>query len=219
VYAQLPYKTLRDFQPVTLAVLQPNVLVVHPSLPVNNVRELVALAKAKPGQLNYGSAGNATAQHMAGELFKLVTKTDILHVPYKGVPQAITDLLGGRVQLAFGSPVSILPHVREGRMKMMGTAQRQPSMPDVPTLAESGAPGYEFTGWLGMFVPKGTPRAVVDQLQAETARIVHSPEVKLLLNNGGTEPVGSTPEQFAASVKTELARYTKVAKEAGIKAE
>jgi tripartite-type tricarboxylate transporter receptor subunit TctC len=221
VYPDLPYRTLRDFQPVTLAVLQPNVLVANPSLPAKNVQELVALAHAKPGQLNYGSAGNATSQHLAGALFNQLAKVDIVHVPYKGVPQSLVDLLGGRVQLAYGSPVSILPHVREGKLRMMGvtTAQRQPSMPDVPTIAESGVPGYEFTGWLAMFVPKGTPRVAVERLQAETVRIVHTSEVKQLLNNGGTEPVGSTPEQFTATLKSEIARYTKVAKEAGIKAE
>ena len=221
VYTKLPFKTLRDFEPVTEAVLQPNVLVAHPSLPVRNVQELIALARAKPGELNYASAGNATAQHMAGELFNLVAKVRIVHVPYKGVPQAVTDLLAGRVQLAYGSPVSILPHVRDGKVRLLGvtTAQRQPSMPDVPTIAESGAPGYEFTGWLGMFVPKNTPRPIVNQLQTETARIVHLPEIKQLLNNGGTEPVGNTPEQFAAMLKTQIARYQQVAKEAGIKAD
>jgi tripartite-type tricarboxylate transporter receptor subunit TctC len=219
VYAALPYKTLRDFAPVTLAVRQPSVMVVQPSLPARTVQEFIALAKAKPGQLNYGSAGNGTPQHMAGELFRLLAKVDIVHIPYKGVPQAVTDLIGGRVQCAFGSPVSVLPHVRENRLRLLAvtTAQRSPNLPDVPTIAESGVPGYDFTGWLGLVAPRGTPRGIVDTLQRETARIVHEPDVKQLLTTGGTEPVGNAPDEFAAFLKSELARWTRVAKEAGIK--
>ena len=221
VYRDLPYRTLRDFQPVTLAVVQPNVMVAHPSLGVATVKELVALAKAKPGQLMYGSAGNGTAQHMAAELLKLLARIDIVHVPYKGVPQAMTDLIGGRVQVSFGSPVTVLPHVREGRLRLLGvtTAERAASLPDVPTIAESGVPGYEFTGWLAMFAPRGTPKAIVDQLQREIARIVHEPEMKALLASGGTEPLGNTADRFSAKLATEIPRWTKVARDAGIKAE
>ena len=219
VYAALPYQTLRDFAPVTLAVRQPSVMVVQPSLPARTVQEFIALAKAKPGQLNYGSAGNGTSQHMAGALFRVLAKIDIVHIPYKGVPQAVTDLIGGHVQCTFGSPVSVLPHVRENRLRLLAvtTAQRSPNLPDVPTIAESGVPGYDFTGWLGIVVPKGTPRSIVDTLQRETARIVHEPDVKQLLTTGGTEPVGNAPDEFAAFLKSELARWTRVAKEAGIK--
>ena len=221
VYPDLTYRTLRDFAPVTLAVLQPNVMVVQPALPARTVQEFIALAKTKPGQLNYGSAGNGTAQHLAGELFRVLAKIDIVHIPYKGVPQAVTDLIGGRVQCTFGSPVSVLPHVRENRLRLLAvtTAQRSRLMPDVPTMAEAGVAGYEFTGWLGMFVPAGTPRPTIDKLQRETARIVHESDVAQLLATGGTEAVGNRPDEFAASLKTEIARWTRVAREAGIKAD
>ncbi len=221
VYTKLPYRTLSDFDAVTLAVLQPNVMVVQPSLPVKTVKEFVALAKAKPGELLYGSAGSGTPQHMAGELFRLLAKVDIVHVPYKGVPQAITDVMGGRVHCAFGSPVSVLPHVRENRLRLLAvtTARRAASLPDVPTMAEAGVPGYEFTGWLGLLAPKDTPRAIVRQLHRETARIVNEADVKQLLVTSGTEPVGNTPEEFAALLKSELAKWTKVARQAGIKAD
>jgi len=219
VYTKLPYRTLRDFDPVTLAVLQPNVMVVQPSLPAKTVQEFITLARAKPGQLMYGSAGNGTPQHMAGELFRILAKVDIVHIPYKGVPQAVTDLMGGRVQCAFGSPLSVLPHVRENRLRLLAvtTARRAASLPDVPTMAEAGVPGYEFTGWLGVFVPKATPRAIIDKLHRETARLVHDLDVKQLLVTSGTEPVGNTPGEFAALLKSEIAKWTKVAKEAGIK--
>lgn len=221
VYRNLPYRTLRDFQPVTLAVVQPNVLLAHVGLPIRNVPELLAAARAKPGQYLYGSAGNGTAQHMAGELFKLLARVDLVHVPYKGVPQSITDLIGGRVHLAFGSPVTALPHVRENRLRLLAatTPRRLGSLPDVPTIAESGVPGYDFTGWLALFAPRGTPAATVQKIQREVVRIVHEPDVSQLLASGGTEPLGNTPEAFTALLKTEIARWTKVAQDARITAE
>jgi tripartite-type tricarboxylate transporter receptor subunit TctC len=219
VYEVPPYRTLRDFAPVTLAVLQPQVMVVQPSLPVRTLQEFIALARAKPGQLNYGSAGNGTVQHLAGELLNMLAKINLVHVPYKGVPQAVTDVIGGHVQCTFGSPVGVLPHVRENRLRLLAvtSAQRSPTLPDVPTIAESGVPGYGFTGWLGMFAPKGTPRSIVEKLQRETARIVREPDVKQLLAMSGTEPLGNTPDQFETSLKTEIARWTQVAREAGVK--
>ena len=221
VYEKTPYKTLRDLQPVTIAVVQPNVIVVNPSVPAKNVQELVALAKAKPGEINYGSAGNGSAQHMAGELFRLTAGINVLHVPYKGVPQATADLIGGRVHYIFGSPVSLLPHVKENRVRLLAvtTAKRAVALPDVPTVAESGVKGYEYTGWLGMFVPKATPKPLVDRLQADIARIVHESDVKQVIMSGGTEPLGNTPEEFMAKLKTEIPRWTRVAREAQIKAD
>jgi tripartite-type tricarboxylate transporter receptor subunit TctC len=221
VYEKTPYKTLRDLQPVTIAVVQPNVIVVNPSVPAKSVQELVALAKAKPGEINYGSAGNGSAQHMAGELFRLVAGINVLHVPYKGVPQATADLIGGRVHYIFGSPVSLLPHVKENRVRLLAvtTAKRAVALPDVPTVAESGVKGYEYTGWLGMFLPKGTPKPVVDRLQTDIARIVHESDVKQVIMSGGTEPLGNTPEEFTAKLKTEIPRWTRVAREAQIKAD
>lgn len=221
VYEKTPYKTLRDLQPVTIAVVQPNVIVVNPSVPAKNVQELVALAKAKSGEINYGSAGNGSAQHMAGELFRLTAGINVLHVPYKGVPQATADLIGGRVHYIFGSPVSLLPHAKENRVRLLAvtTAKRAVALPDVPTVAESGVKGYEYTGWLGMFLPKGTPKPVVDRLQTDLARIVHESDVKQVIMSGGTEPLGNTPEEFTAKLKTEIPRWTRVAREAQIKAD
>lgn len=221
VYEKTPYKTLRDFQPVTLAVVQPNVLAVSAAVPVKSIQDLVALAKAKPGQVNYGSAGNGSAQHMAGELFRLLANIQVVHVPYKGVPQATADLIGGRVEYIFGSPVSILPHVKDNRVRILAvtTARRALALPDTPTVAEAGVKGYEYTGWLGMLAPKATPRATVDALHADIARIMHEPDMKQLVTSGGTEPLANTPEEFTAKLKTEIPRWARVAREAGIKAD
>ena len=221
VYANTPYKTLRDLQPVTIAVLQPNVIVVNTSVPAKSIQELVALAKAKPGELNYGSAGNGSAQHMAGELFRLLAGIQVVHVPYKGVPQATADLIGGRVQYIFGSPVSLLPHVRENRVRLLAvtTARRAAALPDVPTVAEAGVKGYEYTGWLGMFLPRATPRPVVDALHADIARIVREADVKQLITSGGTEPLANSPDEFTAKLRVEIPRWARVAREANIKAD
>jgi tripartite-type tricarboxylate transporter receptor subunit TctC len=219
VYEKTAYKTLRDFQPVTLAVVQPNALAVHANLPVKSVQDLVALARSKPGQINYGSAGNGSAQHMAGELFRLLAKINVVHVPYKGVPQATADLIGGRVEYVFGSPVSLLPHAKENRVRLLAvtTPKRATSLPEVPTVAESGVPGYEYIGWLGMFVPRATPRAIVDRLQADIARIVHEGDVRQLITSGGTEPLANTSDEFTAKLRSEIPRWARVVKEAGIR--
>ena len=209
---------LRDFQPVTQVLSQSNVLVVHPSVPARSVQELIALAKAKPGQLNYGSGGNGTSNHLAGALFRLLADIDVVHVPYKGVPAALTDLVGGRVHYSIGSPVSTLPHVKEGRLRLLAvtTARRSPSLPDTPTVAEA-LPGYEFTGWMGLLVPVKVPRAIVNKLHADIVRVVQLPDVKQKLQLDAAEPVGSTPEEFSAHLKAEIARWTKVVKAGGIK--
>jgi tripartite-type tricarboxylate transporter receptor subunit TctC len=219
VYHKLPYDTLRDFQPVTQALSQSNVLVVHPSVPAKNVRELVALARSRPGQMNYGSGGNATSNHLAGELFKLLTKIDVVHIPYRGVPLAISDLVAGRVDYIFGSPVSTLPQVKAGKLRLLAvtTPQRTPALPDVPTIAEAGVPGYAFTGWMGFFAPAKTPRAIVERLHAETVKILGQPEIRRRLLIEAADPVGSSPAEFAAFLKEEIARWTKVAREAQIK--
>jgi len=219
VYRKLPYSTLRDFQPVTQVLAQSNLLVVHPSVPAKNVRELVAFAKSRPGQLNYGSGGNATSNHLAGELFRILAGIDVVHVPYKGVPAAIMDGVGGRVQFLFGSPVSTLPYVKEGRLRLLAvtTARRFRALPDVPTIAEAGVPGYEFTGWMGILVPARVPRRIVESLYAEVARIVELPDVRQRLLNDAAEPVGSNPAEFTAYLKSEIAKWTKVVKDAGIR--
>ena len=220
LYTRLPYDTLRDFQPVTQVLSQSNVLVVHPSLPVKSVQELIRYARARPGQLNYGSGGNGTSNHLAGALFQLLANIDVVHIPFKGVPAALTDTVAGRVQYTIGSPVSTLPHVKEGRLRLLAvtTPRRSPSLPDVPTIAES-LPGYEFTGWMGFLAPVKVSRTIVDKLQREAVRIVYLPDVKQKLQLDAAEPVGSTPEQFTAHLKTEVARWTKVVKAAGIKVE
>jgi tripartite-type tricarboxylate transporter receptor subunit TctC len=219
VYQKLPFNVLKDSQPVTQALSQSNVLVVHPSLPVKNVKELVALAKARPGELNYGSGGNATSNHLAGELFKLLAKIDVVHVPYRGVPLAITDLVAGRVQYIFGSPVSTLPQVKDGKLRLLAvtTPKRTPALPEVPTIAEAGVPGYAFTGWMGLFGPAGTPRPIVDRLHAETVKILRQPEITRRLRIEAAEPVGSSPAEFTAFVQDEVARWTQVARDAKIK--
>lgn len=220
VFTKLPFNTLRDFAPVSQAVTQSNLLVSHPAVPVKTAADLVALAKSKPGQLNWGSGGNATSNHLAGELFTLLAKIQVVHVPYKGVPYALTDTMAGRMQYTFGSPVSTLPHVKEGRLRLLAvtTAKRTPNLPDVPTIAES-VPGYEFTGWMGMLAPAAVTRPIVNRLYHEVARIVQLPDVKQRFLVDAAEPVGSSPDEFRAFLKAEIGRWTRVAREAAIKAD
>ena len=218
VYRKLPFNTLRDFIPVGQVVSQSNVLVAHPGVPVKSVQELIVYAKAHPGELNYGSSGNASSNHLAGELFRMLAKVNIVHVPYKGLPQAVTDLMGGRVQLVFGSPASTLPSARDGRLRLLAvtTPKRSPALPDTPTIAESGVPGYEFTGWIGVLLPVRTSNDIVVKLSREVARIVQMPDIKQRFAADATESVGSTPEQYAAFLKAEIERWTKVARTANI---
>jgi tripartite-type tricarboxylate transporter receptor subunit TctC len=219
VYTKLPYSTLRDFQPVTQVVSQSNVLVLHPSVPATSVRELIALAKARPGELNYGSGGNATSAHLAGELFRTLAGIKIVHIPYKGVPAALADTIAARVHFTFGSPVSTLPLVKENRLRLIAvtTPKRSAALPGVPTVAESGLPGYEFTGWMGFLVPVHVSRAIVSKLYGETVRVIQLPDVKQKLLLDAADPVGSSPEEFHAFLKADIARWTKVAKDAQIK--
>ena len=218
VYRKLPYSTLRDFAAVTQVLTQSNLLVVHPSVPARTVQELVALAKAKPGELNFGTGGNGTSNHLAGELLRMMTGIKVVHVPYKGVPQALNDTLAGRMHFAFGSPMSVLPHVKQGRLRLIAvtTPQRSRALPEVPTVAESGVPGYEFTAWMGVLAPKGTPPDVVRKFQQDIARAVFVPDLEQRISADAAEPVASTPADFAAFLKTDLARWTRVVKEAHI---
>lgn len=218
LYAKPPYNTLRDFQPVTQVLSQSNVLVTHPSIPAKTVPEFVGYAKARPGQLNFSSGGNGTSNHLAGVLFQLMAGIDTVHIPFKGVPAALTDTVAGRVHYTIGSPVSTLPHVKEGRLRLLAvtTPRRSNALPDVATIAES-FPGYEFTGWMGFLVPVKVSRSIVDKLHKESVRIVYLPDVKQKLQLDAAEPVGSTPEQFAAHLGSELARWSKVVKAGGIK--
>jgi tripartite-type tricarboxylate transporter receptor subunit TctC len=221
VYQKLSVSTLHDFLPVTQVVAQALVLVVNPAVPAKTVPELVALAKARPGQLNYGTGGNGSASHLAGELFRILAGMRVLHVPYKGVPQAVTDLLGGRLQYVFGTPESLLPLVNDGRLRLLAvtTLRRSPTLPNVPTIAESGVAGYEFSGWIGVLVSQGTSADIVRKLHQEIVRIIQLPDVKHKFAENASEVIGSTPAEFTAYLKSEIARWTKVAQDANIRVE
>ena len=220
LYAKPPYDTLRDFVPVTLGASLPNILVVHPALPVKSVRELIALAKARPGQLNYSSAGSGTSPHLSMELFRLMAGITLTHVPYKGTGPATVDLVAGQVQLSMPNVLTALPQIKGGKLRGLGvtSAKRATGLPDIPAIAET-LPGYEAIQWYGLLAPAGTPREIVNKVQAETARILVLPEVKARLAADGADAVGNRPEEFAAYIRTEIAKWGKVVKAGGIKLE
>ena len=217
----MPYDTVSDFAPVILAATSPNLLVVNPQLPVKSVSELVALAKSKPNSLSYASTGNGSSNHISMELFKTLAGVDIVHIPYKGSAPAVTDLLGGQVQLMFDNVPNVLPQVKAGRLRALATsgAKRTPLSPEVPTVAEAGVPGYELTVWFGLVVPAGTPRTIVQKLNAEVVRILAMPDVRERFMAQGVEPLGSTPEQFGEHIRSQMAKWAKVVQDAGVKAE
>ena len=221
LHKNLPFDPQRDLAPIMQLSSFPNMLVVYPGLPVKTVQDLVALAKSKPGALNYGSAGTATGTHLSAELFKYMTGTDMVHVPYKGGGAAMPALLGGQVQLMFSTTVTAMPHVRGGKLRAVAvtSGKRWPTLPDIPTIAESGVPGYDHTPWNGFLAPAKTPRAVIGRLNEEVAKILHAPDTRSIFTNDGAEPVGNKPEEFAAIIKSETAKWTKVVKAAGIKAD
>ena len=218
---KLPYDSIRDFTTVTQLSKFPNMLAAHPSTPVKTLQDVMALAKAKPGQVTYASAGVATGTHMTAELLRYMTKIDLLHVPYKGGGPAMTAAMGGQTQLIVATSVGLLPHVRAGKLRAIAvtSAKRSAAAPDIPTIAESGVPGYEHEPWNGMFGPAGMPKAVLAKVNAEVVRVLHAPEAKKVLEGDGADIVGNSPEQFGAVLKAEIAKWTKVAKAAGIKAE
>ena len=221
VQKNVPYDPFRDFEPVSLIASAPLLVVVHPSLPVTSVKQLVALAKAKPGQLNYASNGIGSSTHLATELFKVMTGTHMTHVPYKGLSPATTDLLSGQVQVMFSSAVAMLPHVKSGRMRALAMtgAKRSKAIPDIPTVAEAGVRDYEAGSWYGILAPARTDRAIVDALAREISNAVQSQELQERLNNEAVIPVGSTPAQFAAHIKNEHARVAQVVKSSGARFE
>jgi tripartite-type tricarboxylate transporter receptor subunit TctC len=221
IYSKLPYDTERDFAPVGLAAISPNMLVLHPSVAAASIKELIALAKAKPGQLHFGSSGGGGNTHLAGELFKMRTGSDIVHVPYKGTGPASTALLSGEVQMIFSSLPPALPQVRAGKLRAIAVTglRRSAAAPEVPTIAESGVPGYEALGWWGIVVPGKTPRITITTLSATLARVLKGEEAKAQLFKEGIEAVGSTPEFFAAHLSTEQQKWTKVIKEGKLKIE
>jgi tripartite-type tricarboxylate transporter receptor subunit TctC len=217
----LPYDPVRDFTPVTWATNSPNLLVVHPSLPVKSVRELIALARARPGELNYGSGSAGSTPHLAAELFRSMTGVQIVRVAYKGSGPALIALLGGELQFMFPSTGSANPLLKSGRIRALAVTSLEPTAlaPGLPTVAASGLPGYESASLLAVFAPAGTPAAIVQRLNQEMVKVLRSAEAKERLASAGVEAVGSTPEQFAATLKTEMARWGKVIRDAGIRAE
>jgi len=221
LYRKLNYDLIRDFSPVTQVTSGQYVVVVHPSLPAKSIRELIALARGKPGQLNYASAGSGNATHLAGELFASATRIKLVHVPYKGSGPAVTDLVGGQVQLMFANLVAALPQVKTGRIRALAvTGQtRAAAAPELPTVIEAGVPGYVVTSWFGVLVPAATPRELIMKLNAELARTMSAPDVRDRLAADGAEPTTGTPEQFGAFGRAEITRWTKVVKDAGIVAE
>lgn len=218
-YRKLPYDALRDLEPVTQVSSRGNVLVVHPSLPVSSVKELIALAKSKPGQLSFGSGGGSgSSDHLVGELLNLLAGVNITHVPYKSGPQAQNDLIGGRIQVYFGGIPVNLPMIKAGKVRPLGVslAKRSPALPDVPTLAEAGVPGYEVNVWYGLFAPKGTPRQVVAKISSDVSRQLKSPELQERLAGLGVDAAGTTPAEFKALFNTEIEKWAKVVKAAKI---
>ena len=218
----LPFDTLKDFAPVTRVSSAPGTLVVHASLPVRNVRELVRLAKSKPGQITYGSAGVASNSHLSGELFKVLAGIDMVHVPYKGSALASNALVSGEIVMGFSNAAATMPHVRAGRLKLLGvtTPKRSPFMPDVPTIAEAGVPGFENTVWSGVVVSAATPKTVISALHEPLSRTIQAPEFRERLAQDGAVPfAGDTPAEYAAFLKAEIEKWNKVVRQAGIKPE
>ena len=218
IYPRLPFDPIKDFAPVTLVATVPNVLVVNPEVPVHSVAELIALAKEKPGELNFASSGNGSSIHLSGELFKSMTGVDMVHVPYKGSGPAVVDLLGGQVEMMFDNLPSSAPHIKAGKLRPLGVTskERSPTLPDVPTIAEAGVPGYEALSWFGVLVPAGTPDAVVTRLQQEIAKILADPAMRERFAELGAVPAGDTPAEFAAFIGSETAKWADVVQKAGI---
>jgi tripartite-type tricarboxylate transporter receptor subunit TctC len=219
LYSKLPYDHVKDFAPVILVASVPNVLEVTPSLPVNSVADLIKLAKEKPGQINFASSGSGTSIHLSGELFKTMAGVDMTHVPYKGSAAALTDLIGGQVQVMFDNLPSSLPQIKAGKLRAIAvtSAQRAPALPNVPTIAESGLPGFEAGSWFGVVAPAGTPPAIVARLNADVDQWLQTPDAKEKLLAQGAAAVGGSPEQFAAYIRAETEKWARVVKASGAK--
>lgn len=221
LFSRLPFDPLKDFAPITILAAVPNMLEVHPSLPVKNVKELIALAKSKPGELNYASTGAGQSTHLSMELFKTMAGIDLNHIPYKGSAPALTDLLGGQVSLMFDNMPSSLPHVKAGKLRALAvsTLKRSPTMPQLPTVAESGLPGFEVSVWFAVLAPAGTPRDIVAKLHGVLVKALHAPDVKERLSSQGAQAVGDTPEEFTVQMRRDLVKWAKVVKDSGAKLE
>ena len=219
LYQKLPFDVEKDFQPITLLGDVPNVLIVNNDVPAKTVREFIALAKANPGKLNYSSAGNGTSLHLAGERFKALAKVDIVHVPFRGTPPAMTALLANEVQAMFQQTIPVMELIKAGSVRALGvtTEQRVEALPDIPTISEAGLPGYESSTWYGLFAPAGTPRPIVDRLNREVVRIVRTPEFAVRLKSLGITPRTSTPEEFAQVIRDDIARWRGIVIESGAK--
>jgi tripartite-type tricarboxylate transporter receptor subunit TctC len=221
LYAKLNYDPVRDFAPVSLVATVPNVMVTHPSVAAQTLQEFIALAKGKPGGMNFGSGGNGTSNHLAGELFNLVTGVKLVHIPYKGVNLAMNDVLSGEIHLVVIGIPAAAPHIRSGKLRALAliAPQRSRTLPEVPTVAEAGLADFEVTTWYGVLAPAGTPRPIVARLNAELVRIMHTPDLKERLDAMGTEPRTSTPEEFSAYIRQEIAKWGDVIRKAGLKAD
>ena len=217
LYKKMPFDPVKDFAPLTRVANVPNLLVANPAQPYKSVKDLIAYAKANPGKVNFGSSGNGSSIHLSGELFKSLAKVDMQHVPYKGSAPAVTDLLGNQIGIMFDNMPSAIQHVRSGKLVPLAvtTAKRSPELPNVPTIAEAGVPGYEATSWFGMFAPAGTPAPVLAKLNAAIVKVLAQPDVKKKINEQGAEVYSETPEQFAAFIQAESVKWGKVVKESG----
>ena len=217
IYKSMPFDPAKDLAPITNLIRVPLVLAVNPAVPAKNLQELIAYIKSKKGEMQYASSGNGTPQHLTGELFKSTAKLDMVHIPYKGSAPAITDLLGGHVQIMFDSTIAILPHIKAGKLRAIAVtgAKRSPQLPDVPTFAEAGMPGFESYAWYGFFAPAKTPKDVIDKLNTAAVKVMKGAEYQRVLADTGSEFVGETPEAFATFVRAETAKWGKVAKETG----
>ncbi|AEB86826.1 tripartite tricarboxylate transporter substrate binding protein [Alicycliphilus denitrificans] len=217
----LPYDAVKDFAPVTVVASTPNIVVVHPSVPAKTLGELLALAKAQPGKINFGSTSPGGSPHMSAELLKMMAGVDMAHVPYKGAAPMLTDLIGGQIQAGFDNLPSTIGFVRGGKVRALAvtTPQRWPGAPDIPTVAESGVPGYEVSGWFGLLAPAGTPKSVLDTLQSAVAQAVQQPEVARQLRDLGAEPVANKPEAFARDIAADVEKWRKVVQATGVRLE
>ena len=221
LYKNMSFDPVKDLAPVVLIASQPNILVVHPSLPVQSVKAFIALARSRPGQLNYASSGNGLAAHLAGELFKTMTKTDIVHIPYKGAGPALIDTLAGQCQLMFATAVSVQPYLQSGRLRPLAvtTAARSKNFPALPSVAEAGVPGFEATSWHGVVAPAGTPQAAIARLNAETNKVLQQADIRDRLAAQGADVVGGTPQQFGDYIRSEVPKWAKVIRDSGAKAD
>jgi len=221
LYRKLPYDPLKDFSPVVLVSSAPNILIVHPSLPVKSVKELIALAKVRPGELTFGSGGNGSTAHLSGEMFRTLAGIQLVHVPFKGAPAAVLGVITGEISMAILNLPPALPHVKSGRLKALAvsTPKRSMAVPDLPTIAESGLPSYSATAWYGVLAPAGTSRAIILKLNAEIVKSLRTNEIRARIASDGGEVVGSTPEEFTAVMKSDIAKWAKVVQASGARAD